>query len=52
MAQYRDGAIFVRAAVDKVGMEGFNKVWVEPAHLPSKEEIAEPRMQFGVTRLF
>lgn len=42
MAQYRNGAAFVRAVVDRVGMDGFNKVWVEPANLPSKEEISDP----------
>ena len=42
MAQYRDGARFVRAVVDKVGMEGFNAVWAEPANLPGKSEIADP----------
>jgi coenzyme F420 biosynthesis associated uncharacterized protein len=42
MAQYRDGAIFVRHVVDKVGMEGFNAVWAEPGHLPSKAEIGDP----------
>ena len=42
MAQYRDGAVFVRAAVDKVGMEGFNAVWAGPENLPSKAEIADP----------
>jgi coenzyme F420 biosynthesis associated uncharacterized protein len=42
MAQYRDGAAFVRAVVDKVGMEGFNAVWAEPANLPSKAEILDP----------
>ena len=42
MAQYRDGAIFVRQAVDKVGMADFNAVWAEPANLPSKAEIADP----------
>jgi putative hydrolase len=42
MAQYRNGAAFVRAVVDGVGMEGFNKVWVEPENLPSKSEIADP----------
>ena len=44
MAQYRDGAIFVRAAVDKVGMEGFNAVWAEPANLPTKQEILDPAL--------
>ncbi len=42
MAQYRNGAAFVRGVVDEVGMEGFNKVWVEPANLPSKDEIGDP----------
>ena len=42
MAQYRDGAAFVRTVVDKVGMEGFNAVWAAPAHLPSKREIGDP----------
>ncbi|UPK74718.1 zinc-dependent metalloprotease [Nocardioidaceae bacterium SCSIO 66511] len=40
--QYRDGATFVRAVVDKVGHDGFNAVWAEPANVPSKAEIAEP----------
>jgi len=42
MAQYRDGARFVRKVVDKVGMDGFNAVWAAPANLPSKAEIADP----------
>ena len=42
MAQYRDGAVFVRAVVAKVGMDGFNAVWDRPEHLPSKDEIARP----------
>jgi putative hydrolase len=42
MAQYRDGAVFVRAAVDKVGMDGFNAVFAEPANLPGKAEIHDP----------
>ena len=41
MAQYRDGAAFVRRVVDRVGMDDFNAVWAEPAHLPSKAEIAD-----------
>jgi coenzyme F420 biosynthesis associated uncharacterized protein len=43
MAQYRNGAHFVRIAVRQVGMDGFNRVWEEPANLPSKQEIADPR---------
>jgi coenzyme F420 biosynthesis associated uncharacterized protein len=42
MAQYRNGAVFVRAVVDQVGMDGFNKVWVAPENLPSKAEIGDP----------
>jgi coenzyme F420 biosynthesis associated uncharacterized protein len=42
MAQYRNGAAFVRGAIDQVGMEGFNKFWVAPENLPSKAEIGDP----------
>jgi coenzyme F420 biosynthesis associated uncharacterized protein len=42
MAQYRDGAVFVRAVVDKVGMEGFNAVWAEADNLPTLAEIHDP----------
>ncbi len=42
MAQYRNGAAFVRGVVDEVGMEGFNKVWVAAENLPSKAEIGDP----------
>jgi coenzyme F420 biosynthesis associated uncharacterized protein len=42
MAQYRDGAVFVRKVVDKVGMDGFNAVWAGPENLPSKAEIEDP----------
>ncbi len=42
MAQYRNGAAFVRGVVDEVGMAGFNKVWVAPENLPSKAEIGDP----------
>ena len=44
MAQYRDGAVFVRAAVDKVGMDGFNAVWAGPQNLPTKTEILDPSL--------
>jgi coenzyme F420 biosynthesis associated uncharacterized protein len=42
MAQYRDGAVFVRSTIDAVGMEGFNAVFAEPANLPTKSEIHAP----------
>ena len=42
MAQYRDGAHFVRTVVDKVGMAEFNAVWDRAEHLPSKAELADP----------
>jgi coenzyme F420 biosynthesis associated uncharacterized protein len=42
MAQYRDGAVFVRTVVDKVGMDGFNAVWAAPENLPSLAEIHDP----------
>jgi coenzyme F420 biosynthesis associated uncharacterized protein len=42
MRQYRDGAAFVRAVVDQVGMTGFNRVWTSPNTLPTKEEVADP----------
>ncbi len=42
MAQYRDGARFVRGVVDKVGMADFNAVWDRPENLPTTAEIKEP----------
>ena len=42
MAQYRDGAAFVRGVVDKVGMDDFNAVWERPENLPTKAEITDP----------
>jgi coenzyme F420 biosynthesis associated uncharacterized protein len=42
MAQYRDGAVFVRRTVEAVGMDGFNAVFAGPANLPSKDEIHDP----------
>ncbi len=43
LRQYRDGAAFVRAAVDAVGMAGFNRVWESAATLPTPAELAQPR---------
>lgn len=43
MRQYSEGAGFVRAVVDTVGMSGFNAVWQSPESLPTLPEIAAPR---------
>ncbi|MFE5851903.1 MULTISPECIES: zinc-dependent metalloprotease [unclassified Streptomyces] len=42
LRQYRDGERFVRAVVEEVGMDGFNRVWTSPNTLPTKLEIAKP----------
>ncbi|WP_405558789.1 zinc-dependent metalloprotease [Streptomyces sp. NBC_01171] len=42
LRQYRDGERFVRAVVDEVGMDGFNRVWTSPNTLPTKAEISDP----------
>lgn len=42
IAQYRNGAVFVRGVVAKVGHPGLNAVWAAPENLPSQEEIAHP----------
>ncbi|GAA4080766.1 zinc-dependent metalloprotease [Nocardioides kongjuensis] len=42
MAQYRDGAHFVRSVVDRVGMDEFNAVWAGPENLPSKADLSDP----------
>ncbi|MEO6713932.1 MAG: zinc-dependent metalloprotease [Mycobacteriales bacterium] len=44
MKQYEEGAGFVRAVVDAVGIAGFNAVWTSPATLPSIEEIRAPQL--------
>jgi coenzyme F420 biosynthesis associated uncharacterized protein len=49
LRQYRDGARFVRGAVDRVGMDGFNRVWESPATLPTLPEISDPAL--WVTRV-
>lgn len=44
LAQYRDGARFVRAVRREVGQSGFAPVFAAPANLPSTEEIHEPQL--------
>ncbi|MEI2774492.1 MAG: zinc-dependent metalloprotease [Tetrasphaera sp.] len=49
LAQYRDGAKFVRGVTDRVGVDGFNAVWTSPETLPLPAEIHDP--QAWVTRV-
>lgn len=42
LRQYQDGAVFVRGVVDRIGMDGFNRVWTSPNTLPTKDEIHNP----------
>ncbi|MEU8890294.1 zinc-dependent metalloprotease [Streptomyces sp. NPDC048442] len=42
LRQYKDGERFVRAVVEEVGMDGFNRIWTSPNTLPTKSEIAKP----------
>ena len=43
LRQYVEGAAFVRAVVDRVGMQDFNAVWTSPETLPRPGEIADPQ---------
>ena len=40
--QYAEGSAFVRAVVEAVGMDGFNRVWESPEMLPTLLEIRAP----------
>jgi coenzyme F420 biosynthesis associated uncharacterized protein len=42
LRQYAEGRKFVRAVVDRVGMEGFNKVFSSPLTLPRLDELGDP----------
>ena len=42
VAQYDVGEAFVRGVVDRAGMETFNLVWSDAAHLPTLDEIRSP----------
>ncbi|NNG20868.1 zinc-dependent metalloprotease [Naumannella sp. ID2617S] len=42
LAQYRDGARFCRAVVDRVGFDGFNRVFASAEALPTLAEIHDP----------
>ncbi len=40
--QYDVGERFVAEVVDRVGMDGFNRVWERAANLPTLEEVGRP----------
>ena len=42
LAQYRNGAAFVRGVHLEVGQQGLDTVWLKPENLPTVQEIAEP----------
>jgi coenzyme F420 biosynthesis associated uncharacterized protein len=42
LRQYAEGARFVRAVVDEIGMAGLNRVWSGPEQLPDAAEIRDP----------
>ena len=42
LAQYREGAAFVRAVRSRVGVTGLNAVFAAPENLPRPAEIADP----------
>jgi coenzyme F420 biosynthesis associated uncharacterized protein len=44
LAQYRDGAQFVRGVEALVGRDGLNAVWSGPEALPHATEIADPAL--------
>jgi coenzyme F420 biosynthesis associated uncharacterized protein len=44
MKQYAEGAAFVRAVIDDVGMTGLNQVWESPDRLPTGAEIRSPEL--------
>jgi coenzyme F420 biosynthesis associated uncharacterized protein len=51
MRQYRDGERFVRTVVERVGMDGFNRVWTSPNTLPGAAEITDPETWLRRMRL-
>jgi putative hydrolase len=44
MKQYEQGSHFVKTIVDEAGMATFNQIWTSPESLPTKDELASPRL--------
>ncbi len=42
MRQYAEGRKFVHAVVERVGMDGFNRIWDSPLTMPRLAELADP----------
>lgn len=42
LRQYDTGERFVASVVDRLGVDGFNRVWLDAEHLPTLEEIGTP----------
>jgi coenzyme F420 biosynthesis associated uncharacterized protein len=40
--QYREGEAFVREVVDLAGIDGLNRAFVAPDHLPRRDEVNDP----------
>jgi coenzyme F420 biosynthesis associated uncharacterized protein len=40
--QYREGEEFVRAVIDLGGIEGLNRAFAAPEHLPRADDVADP----------
>jgi coenzyme F420 biosynthesis associated uncharacterized protein len=47
MKQYAEGSRFVSAVIERVGMDGFNRVWTSPNTLPTHPEIKDPARWIG-----
>jgi coenzyme F420 biosynthesis associated uncharacterized protein len=40
--QYTEGSAFVRAVVERIGIEDFNAIWTSRQTLPTKAEVSDP----------
>jgi uncharacterized protein (DUF2342 family) len=40
--QYDIGERFVRAVIERAGVEGFNRVWAREENLPTMDEVLAP----------
>jgi coenzyme F420 biosynthesis associated uncharacterized protein len=50
MAQYREGAAFVRALMADGGMATVNRVWERAENLPSAQEVRDPNLWLARVR--